>query len=79
MLSSLVGVRFGGACGWSGSWDRDEDPPAIGRGRGKGLERDRNPRGWRADVRYVRSNANRSHGASLGAELEDFCDGTRFR
>ena len=59
--------------------DRDEDPLAIGRGRGKGLERGRNPRGWRADVRYVPSSANRSHGASLGAKLGDFCDGTRFR
>jgi hypothetical protein len=57
--------------------DRDAYPLAIGRGRGKGLER-RNPRGWRADVRYVPSSANRSHGASLGARLEDFCDGTRF-
>lgn len=60
-------------------YDRDEYPPAVGRGKGKGLERGRNPRGWRADVRYVPSSENRSHGASLGAKLQDFCNGTRFR
>ena len=59
--------------------DRDEYPPAVGRGKGTGLERGRNPRGWKADVRYVPSSENRSHGASLGAKLRDFCDGTRFR
>jgi hypothetical protein len=60
-------------------FDRDEYPPAIGRGRGPGLRRGRNPRGWKADVRYVPSSENRSHGASLGAKLRDFCNGTRFR
>jgi hypothetical protein len=60
-------------------FDRDEYPPAVGRGRGAGLERGRNPRGWKADVRYVPSSENRSHGASLGAQLEPFCNGTRFR
>ena len=60
-------------------FDRDEYPPAVGRGRGPGLERGRNPRGWRADVRYVPSSENRSHGASLGNQLEPFCNGTRFR
>ena len=59
--------------------DRDEYPPAVGRGNGKGLERGRNPRGWKADVRYVPSSENRSHGALLGAKLRRFCDGTRFR
>lgn len=59
--------------------DRDEYPPAVGRGRGKGLERGRDPRGWRADVAYVDPGANRSHGASLGGQLRPFCDGTRFR
>jgi hypothetical protein len=29
-------------------------------------------------VRYVPSSEDRSHGASLGNELEDFCNGTRF-
>ena len=33
----------------------------------------------KADVRYVPSSENRSHGASLGARLEPFCNGTRFR
>jgi len=60
-------------------FDRDEYPPAVGRGRGPGLERGHNPRGWKADVRYVRSSENRSHGASLGNRLEPFCNGTRFR
>jgi hypothetical protein len=60
-------------------YDRDEYPPAVGRGAGKGLERGRNPRGWKADVRYVPSSENRSHGASLGAKLADFCNGTRFK
>src|SRR5918999_3382455 len=31
-------------------YDRDEYPPAVGRGRGPGLERGRHPRGWKADV-----------------------------
>jgi hypothetical protein len=60
-------------------YDRDEYPPAVGRGKGKGLMRGQHPRGWKADVRYVPSSENRSHGASLGAKLERFCDGTRFR
>ena len=60
-------------------FDRDEYPPAVGRGRGPGLERGRHPRGWKADVRHVPSSENRSHGASLGAQLEPFCNGTRFR
>jgi hypothetical protein len=60
-------------------YDRDEYPPAVGRGRGKGLERGRNPRGWKADVRYVPSSENRSHGSSLGSKLRAFCNGTRFR
>jgi len=59
-------------------FDRDEYP-AVGRGRGRGLERGRNPRGWKADVRYVPSSENRSHGATLGDRLEPFCNGTRFR
>ena len=47
--------------------DRDEYPPAVGRGR------------WRAHVAYVPSTENRSHGATLGIKLRRFCDGTRFR
>jgi hypothetical protein len=58
-------------------FDRDAYPPAIG--RGKGLERGRNPPGWKAHVRYVPSSENRSHGAALGNKLEDFCNSTRYR
>ena len=60
-------------------FDRDEYPPAVGRGKGKGLERGRNPRGWKADVRYVPSGENRSHGSLLGIKLRRSCDGTRSR
>jgi hypothetical protein len=60
-------------------FDRDEYPPAVGRGKGHGLERGRHPRGWKADVRYVSSAENRSHGSVLGIKLRRFCDGTRFR
>ena len=59
--------------------DRDEYPPAVGRGRGKGLERGSNPTGWKADVRYVPSAENRSHGSVLGIKLRRFCSGTKFR
>jgi len=48
-------------------FDRDEYPPAVGRGR------------WQADVAYVASRENRSHGSALGARLRRLCDGTRFR
>ena len=64
-------------------FDRDEYPAAVGRGRAngssRGLVRGRNPRGWKADVAYVPSAENRSHGASLGGKLRPFCNGTRFR
>ena len=36
------------------------------------------PIGWKADVAYVPSKENRSHGSALGAKLRGFCDGTRF-
>jgi len=64
-------------------FDRDEYPPAVGRGRPyndqRGLVRGNNPIGWVADVMYVPSSENRSHGASLGNKLRRFCNGTRFR
>ena len=64
-------------------FDRDEYPAAVGRGRAngdaRGLVRGSSPRGWMADVAYVRSSENRSHGATLGNRLRRFCDGTRFR
>lgn len=63
--------------------DRDEYPPAVGRGRPngnqKGLVRGINPIGWIADVMYVPDRENQSHGSSLGAKLRRFCNGTRFR
>jgi hypothetical protein len=64
-------------------FDRDEYPAAVGRGRAngkqRGLIRGINPIGWLADVQYVPSGENRSHGSSLGAKLRRLCDGTRFR
>jgi hypothetical protein len=59
--------------------DRDEYPPAVARGKGPGLERGTNPTGWRADVRYVPSHENRSHGSTMGIKLRRFCNGTCFR
>lgn len=59
--------------------DRDEYPPAVGRGRGAHLVRGSNPRGWKADVAYVPSAENRSHGSTMGIKLRRLCDGTRFR
>jgi hypothetical protein len=38
-----------------------------------------NPRGWMADVAYVPSSENRSHGSTMGVKLRRFCNGTRFR
>lgn len=60
-------------------YDRDEYPPAVGRGVGAGLTGGIDPRGWRADVAYVPSSENRSHGSTMGIKLRRFCDGTRFR
>ena len=60
--------------------DRDEYPPAVGRGRGsRGLTRGIDPIGWMADVAYVPSSENRSHGSVLGIKLRRLCNGTRFR
>ena len=60
-------------------YDRDEYPPAVGRGRGTRLTRGSSPRGWKADVQYVPSGENRSHGSVMGIKLRRFCSGTRFR
>ncbi|CAN5217539.1 sporulation-specific Dnase NucB [soil metagenome] len=60
-------------------YDRDEVPPAIGRGRGNGLTAGRDPRGWKADVEYVPSGENRGAGSVMGIKLRRFCGGTRFR
>lgn len=60
-------------------FDRDEYPPAVGRGKGRGLTRGTRPTGWMADVAYVASRENRSHGSTLGTKLRRFCNGTKFR
>jgi hypothetical protein len=60
-------------------YDRDEYPPAVGRGKGTGLMRGTDPTGWKADVAYVASKENRAHGSSLGVQLRRYCNGTRFR
>jgi hypothetical protein len=64
-------------------FDRDEYPAAVGRGTPngdlRGLVRGINPVGWMADVAYVPSRENRSHGSSLGAKLRGFCNGTQFQ
>jgi hypothetical protein len=60
-------------------YDRDEYPPAMGRGRGsEALTRGANPVGWMASVMLVPSSENRSHGAVMGIKLRRFCSGTRF-
>lgn len=61
-------------------FDRDEYPPAVGRGKyRKALMRGTKPRGWKASVDYVPSSENQSHGSTLGIKLRRFCNGTRFR
>jgi hypothetical protein len=60
--------------------DRDEYPPAVGRGRGrKALMRGERPVGWRASVEYMPAGENRSHGARMGIKLRRFCSGQWFR
>jgi hypothetical protein len=60
--------------------DRDEYPPAVGRGRGStALRRGTDPVGWRASIEYVPSSENRSHGSTMGVKLRRFCDGQKFR
>ena len=44
-----------------------------------GLTRGSDPRGWKADVAYVPSSENRSHGSTMGIKLRRFCDGTKFQ
>jgi hypothetical protein len=60
-------------------FDRDEYPPDEGRGKGRGLQRGFNPRGWKADVAYVPSAENRGAGSVMGAKLRRYCDGVKFR
>ena len=60
-------------------YDRDEYPPAIGRGKGKGLRQGRRPRGWVADVGYVLSPVGVMANLTIAAKLAPYCGGTRFR
>lgn len=54
---------------WRGSSSRRHVgvryPPAVARGFGAGLTKGVDPVGWRADVAYVPSHDNRSHGSVL--------------
>ena len=54
-------------------FDRDEWP--IAASEEAGIHTDGRPR---VDVAYVSSAENRSGGATLGAQLREFCDGQRF-
>lgn len=49
-------------------YDRDEYPPAVSSEGGSG-----------ADVRYVPSGDNRGAGASMGSQLEGWCEDQPFR
>lgn len=60
-------------------YDRDQYPPAIGRGRGKELTQGRKPRGWVADVGYVLSPETLVFEVTLYVKLMRFCGGTKFR
>ena len=60
-------------------YDRDEYPPAAGRGHGQGLQRGSSPSGWKASVMYVPSAENRSHGSVMGSAISHWCSGTHFR
>lgn len=60
-------------------YDRDEYPPSIGRGKGRGARQGRKPRGWVADIGYVRSPEGLVLASTLLVKLARFCDGVRFR
>lgn len=62
-----------------GDQDRDEYPPAMGRGRGPGLTEGFLPTGWKADLAYVDDHENQAHGSSLGWQTMRYCDGVKFR
>jgi len=60
-------------------FDRDEYPPAVGRGRGPGLERGRTHADGKptcATSRHQRTAPTAHH---TGAQLQPLCNGTRFR
>ena len=52
---------------------------AVGRDRGEGLERGKEPARLAVRRAVPAELGDRSHGAVLGAKLRDFCDRTRFR
>ena len=60
-------------------WTATSIRPPSAAASGAHLVRGSNPRGWQADVAYVPSAENRSHGSTMGIKLRRFCDGTRFR
>lgn len=47
-------------------FNRDEEPPAVGR------------KTWHTHVALVPASENKSHGATMGAKLRPYCDGTQF-
>jgi hypothetical protein len=59
--------------------DRDEYPPAILRGRGRGLTKGSNPTGWKASVEYVPDTQNQGAGASQGNKMRRYCNGQRIK
>jgi hypothetical protein len=80
--SPLSRALFGGAAGPGALRRRPQcfvpetaDPAAVGRCRPNGISRalirGSNPRGWKADVAYVPSRENRSHGSTLGGKQRD--------
>ena len=73
---SLRGNRR--AHGIAGAPERHEERVSLGTHLTAAV-RGINPIGWMADVAYVPSSENRSHGSTLGAKLKPFCDGTKFQ
>ena len=59
-------------------FDRDEYPPAVGRGHGKGLERGSDPTGCKGDVPRPQQRKPRPRLGS-GRKLHRVCNGTKFR
>ena len=59
--------------------DRDEYPPAVGRGRGAAPCARLEPARLAGRRRLRPGRENRSHGSTMGIKLRRFCDGTRFR
>jgi hypothetical protein len=62
-----------------GGFSRQPHPVHRGPARGRASNAAETHAAGRADVEYVPSSENRSHGASLGNKLAEFCNGVRFR